>query len=49
VQSSGALDYTQAAAKREADLALACIKDFPANEATSALHALCEYSLARQT
>jgi octaprenyl-diphosphate synthase len=49
VQSSGALDYTQAAAKREADLALDCIKDFPTNEATSALHALCEYSLARQT
>ena len=49
VQSSGALDYTQAAAKREADLALECLKDFPANAATSALHALCEYSLARQT
>jgi octaprenyl-diphosphate synthase len=49
VQTSGALDYTQAAAKREADLALACIQDFPANEATSALRALCEYSLARQT
>ena len=49
VQTSGALDYTQAAAKREADLALDCIKDFPVNEATSALHALCEYSLARQT
>jgi len=49
VQSSGALDYTQAAAKREADLALACIQDFPTNAATTALHALCEYSLARQT
>ena len=49
VQSSGALDYTQAAAKREAVLALACLQDFPANEATTALHALCEYSLARQT
>jgi len=49
VQSSGALDYTQAAAKREADLALDCIQDFPANEATSALQALCEYSLSRQT
>ena len=49
VQTSGALDYTQAAAKREADLALACIQDFPANEATSALRALCEYSLTRQT
>jgi len=49
VQSSGALDYTQAAAKREADLALDCIQDFPANEATSALQALCEYSLSRQS
>ena len=49
VQTSGALDYTQAAAKREAELALACIQDFPENEATSALRALCEYSLARQT
>jgi octaprenyl-diphosphate synthase len=49
VQSSGALDYAQAAAKREVDLALECIKDFPENEATTALHALCEYSLARQT
>ena len=49
VQTSGALDYTQAAAKREAELALACIQDFPANEATSALRALCEYSLVRQT
>ena len=49
VQSSGALDYTQAAAKREADLALECLKDFPVNAATTALHALCEYSLARQT
>jgi octaprenyl-diphosphate synthase len=49
VQTSGALDYTQATAKREADLALVCIQDFPANEATSALRALCEYSLARQT
>ena len=49
VQTSGALDYTQAAAKREAELALTCIQDFPANEATSALQALCQYSLSRQT
>ncbi len=48
VQNSGALDYTQTAAKREIDLALACIQNFPHNEATSALHALCNYSLARQ-
>ena len=49
VQNSGALEYTQAAAKREADLALSCIQNFPENDATSALRALCEYSLARQT
>jgi len=49
VQNSGALDYTQAAAKREADLALACLKAFPANEASKALEALCAYSLTRQT
>jgi len=49
VQISGALDYTKAAAKREVNLALACLQDFPQNEATSVLHALCEYSLARQT
>ena len=48
VQSSGALDYTQAAAKKEADLALGCLKHFPENEATIALYALCEYSFARQ-
>ena len=49
VQSSGALDYTQAAAKREAGLALECITDFPSNPATIALRDLCAYSLARQT
>jgi octaprenyl-diphosphate synthase len=49
VQSSGALDYTQTAAKREVDLALSCIQDFPENEAASALRALCQYSLARKT
>jgi octaprenyl-diphosphate synthase len=49
VQNSGALEYTQAAAKREADLALSCIQDFPENESTSALRMLCDYSLARQT
>jgi octaprenyl-diphosphate synthase len=40
VQNSGALDYTQSAAKREADLALECIQDFPSNEATEALRCL---------
>ena len=49
VQNSGALEYTQAAAKREAQLALSCIQSFPKNEATQALFALCEYSLSRQT
>ena len=49
VQNSGALEYTQAAAKREAHLALSCIQSFPKNEATKALFALCEYSLSRQT
>jgi len=48
VQSSGALEYTQVAAKKEADLALERLKYFPENEATKALYALCEYSLARQ-
>ena len=49
VQNSGALDYTQTAAKREADLALQCIQDFPSNDATIALRDLCVYSLTRQT
>lgn len=49
VQNSGALDYTQAAAKREVDLAMECLQNFPKNEATDALHALCRYSLSRQT
>jgi len=49
VRNSGALDYTQAAAKREVDLAIESISDFPQNEATTALHALCRYSLSRQT
>ncbi len=48
VQRSGALEYTQLAAKREADLALDNIKKFPKNAATDSLVALCEYSLARQ-
>ncbi len=49
VQNSGALDYTQAAAKREVDLAIECLQNFPQNEATDALLALCNYSLSRQT
>jgi octaprenyl-diphosphate synthase len=49
VQNSGALEYTQLVAKREADLALSNIKAFPKNAATDSLVALCEYSLVRQT
>jgi octaprenyl-diphosphate synthase len=49
VQNSGALAYTQAATKREADLALSYLKDFPANPYSQALEALCAYSLTRQT
>jgi octaprenyl-diphosphate synthase len=49
VQNSGALDYTQAAAQREAQLALDCIAAFPKNDATDALLALCDYSITRQT
>ena len=49
VQDSGALDYTQAAAQKEADLAADCLASFPKNEATDALFALCQYSLARQS
>ncbi|WP_062308048.1 polyprenyl synthetase family protein [Polynucleobacter sinensis] len=48
VQNSGALDYTHAAAKREVHLAIECIQDFPKNDATEALHALCQYSLSRR-
>jgi len=49
VQESGALEYTHQAAEREANLALATIRNFPENEATIALRALCAYSLNRQT
>ena len=49
VQDSGALDYTQAAAQKEAHLAADCLASFPKNEATDALFALCQYSLARQS
>ena len=49
VQNSGALNFTQAAAKHEAKLALDCIAAFPKNEATDALLALCDYSITRQT
>ncbi|CAN1490211.1 IspA Geranylgeranyl pyrophosphate synthase [Burkholderiaceae bacterium] len=48
IQKSGALEYTQEAAKREVHLALNTIKDFPSNLASDSLRALCEYSLIRQ-
>ncbi len=48
IQKSGALEYTQEAAKREVHLALNTIKDFPNNPASDSLRALCEYSLIRQ-
>lgn len=48
IQESGALEYTQEAARREVELALNTIKDFPNNAASDALRALCEYSLIRQ-
>jgi octaprenyl-diphosphate synthase len=48
IQKSGALEYTQEAAKREVHLALNAIKDFPSNPASDSLRALCEYSLIRQ-
>ena len=48
IYDSGALEYTQDAAKREVHLALNTIKDFPQNAATESLRALCEYSLIRQ-
>jgi len=49
VRSSGALDYTLEFAKREAENARQCLDNFPQNEATQSLSALCDYSLARTT
>ena len=48
IQKSGALEYTQEAARKEVALALETIKDFPKNAASDSLRALCEYSLIRQ-
>jgi octaprenyl-diphosphate synthase len=48
IQESGALEYTQEAARKEVALALETIKDFPKNAASDSLRALCEYSLIRQ-
>ena len=48
IQESGALEYTQEAARKEVALALNTIKDFPKNTASDSLRALCEYSLIRQ-
>jgi octaprenyl-diphosphate synthase len=48
IKESGALEYTQEAARKEVSLALDTIKDFPKNAASDSLRALCEYSLIRQ-
>ena len=48
IQESGALEYTQEAARKEVALALETIKDFTKNAASDSLRALCEYSLIRQ-
>ena len=48
IQESGALEYTQEAARKEVALARDTIKDFPKNAASDSLRALCEYSLIRQ-
>jgi octaprenyl-diphosphate synthase len=48
IQESGALEYTQEAARKEVALALNTTKDFPKNTASDSLRALCEYSLIRQ-
>jgi len=48
IQESGALEYTQEAARKEVALALETIKDLPKNAASDSLRALCEYSLIRQ-
>jgi octaprenyl-diphosphate synthase len=47
VKTSGALEYTLSKAKEVAQLARHCLKDFPLNKNTQALHDLCDYSLSR--
>ncbi len=49
VRSSGALDYTLQFARQEAEKARLCLANFPQNQATQSLSALCDYSLARTT
>lgn len=49
VRNSGALDYTLEFARKEARRANDCLANFPDNQATASLRALCDYSLERTT
>jgi octaprenyl-diphosphate synthase len=47
VRECGALDYVQAAACREGELARSCLRALPDNAYRDALESLAEYSTAR--
>jgi octaprenyl-diphosphate synthase len=49
IMESKAIEYTQAAAEREAQLAKDALACFPKNAATQSLMDLCDYSLKRST
>ncbi|MCS6762979.1 MAG: polyprenyl synthetase family protein [Candidatus Protistobacter heckmanni] len=49
IRASGALDYTLAAAEREAEVARAAIAGFPDSPYTESLRQLCTYSVSRQS
>jgi len=49
IMASDAISYTEAVAKREAQLAKDCLKCFPSNAAKESLLNLCDYSLQRST
>jgi octaprenyl-diphosphate synthase len=49
IMASNAISYTEAVAKREAQLAKDCLKCFPSNAAKESLLNLCDYSLQRST
>ncbi len=49
IMVSDAISYTEAVAKREAQLAKDCLKCFPSNAAKESLLNLCDYSLQRST
>lgn len=49
IQACGALDYTQQAAEREAELARQALQGFPPSAYTSSLLELCAYSVVRQS